>query len=62
VSQSLASCIGAARSRQETVRPVFSRVTRPASDKTSRCFITAGSDMSKGRASSLTDRLSLSLN
>ena len=53
--------MGSARRVQETVRPVFSRVMSPASDKTSRCFITAGSDMAKGLASSLTDRLLPSL-
>lgn len=37
------------------MRPVLVRVISPASDSTSRCFITAGSDMVKGRASSLTD-------
>ena len=45
---------------QATVRPVFLRVTRPASDKTSRCFMMAGSDTGNGRANSLTDRLSRS--
>ena len=33
------------------------RVISPASDSTSRCFITAGSDTENGRASSLTERL-----
>jgi len=61
-SHSFASRIGSARRRQATVRPVFSRVIRPASDSTSRCFITAGSDMSNGFASSLTDALSRALN
>jgi hypothetical protein len=37
------------------VRPVLLRPTSPASDSTSRCFITAGSDMSNGAASSLTE-------
>jgi hypothetical protein len=52
--------MGLARSSQDTTRPFFSRATSPASDSTSRCFITAGSDMAKGLASSLTDRLLLS--
>jgi len=43
------------------MRPVLARVTSPASDSTSRCFITAGSDMAKGLANSLTDTLSVSL-
>jgi hypothetical protein len=38
------------------VRPVLLRVMRPASDNTSRCFITAGKDIANGSASSLTDR------
>ena len=42
------------------MRPFFSRATSPASVSTSRCFITAGSDMAKGLASSLTDTASLS--
>jgi hypothetical protein len=50
--------MGSARSRQATMRPVFARATRPASDNTSRCFITAGSDMAKGCARSLTETLS----
>src|SRR5579871_741373 len=50
--------MGAAFSWQATVRPVFVRVIRPASDKTSRCFITAGSDIEKGSASALTETLS----
>ncbi len=47
--------MGSARSRQETVRPFLLRVTSPASDNTSRCFITAGSDMANGSASTLTE-------
>ena len=43
------------------MRPLFSRPTRPASDSTSRCFMTAGSDIAKGLAISLTDRSSFSL-
>lgn len=50
----MASSMGAAFSWQVTVRPILDRVTSPASDSTSRCFITAGSDMAKGPASSLT--------
>jgi len=53
--------MGSARRRQLTMRPLFSRPTSPASDSTPRCFITAGSDIEKGFASSLTDRLSFSL-
>jgi hypothetical protein len=54
----MASSIGGELSLQLTVRPLFCRVTSPASDSTSRCFITAGSDIENGRASSLIDRLS----
>jgi hypothetical protein len=61
LSQSVAARIGSACKRQATVRPVFSRATSPASESTSRCFITAGSDMAKGLASSVTERLSRSL-
>jgi len=43
------------------MRPVLLRATSPASDSTSRCFITAGSDMAKGWASSLTEALSVLL-
>jgi hypothetical protein len=56
----MASSIGSAASRQATVRPVLTRVTSPASESTSRCFITAGSDIACGRASSDTDTLSAS--
>jgi hypothetical protein len=56
----MASSIGAARSSQLTTRPLLVRLTRPASLSTSRCFITAGSDIENGRANSLTDRPSLS--
>jgi hypothetical protein len=58
LSQASASRIGSAVSRQATTRPVFSRETRPASDSTSRCFMTAGSDIAKGCASSLTESAS----
>jgi hypothetical protein len=51
--------MGSARNRQETVRPFLLRVTSPASDSTSRCFITAGSDMANGSASALTERASV---
>jgi hypothetical protein len=51
----LASRIGSARKWHETMRPDLLRVTSPASDKTSRCFITAGSDIAKGFANSLTE-------
>ncbi len=57
----MASSIGAAVSVQLTVRPALLRVTSPASLSTSRCFITAGSDIENGCASSLTDSPSLSL-
>jgi len=57
----MAFSIGAALSRQLTVRPVLLRVIRPASDNTSRCFITAGSDIENGRANSLTEKLCRSL-
>ena len=57
----MASSIGAAVSWQATVRPVLERVMSPASDSTSRCFMTAGSETGNGFANSLTDRLSLSL-
>jgi hypothetical protein len=53
----MAFSIGAPLSVQLTVRPVFVRVMRPASDSTSRCFITAGNDIENGRASSLTEKL-----
>lgn len=51
--------MGAAVNRHATVRPVFVRVTRPASDSTPKCFMIAGSDIENGSASSLTDRLSV---
>lgn len=51
--------MGSARSRQETVRPDLLRVTSLASDSTSRCFITAGSDIANGSASALIERLSV---
>lgn len=57
----MACSIGAAAIRQDTVRPLLFRVISPASESTSRCFITAGSDMAKGLASSLTEMLSVSL-
>lgn len=50
--------MGAAASWQVTVRPVLVRVISPASDSTSRCFMTAGKDIENGRASSLTETLS----
>ena len=43
------------------MRPFLLRVTRPASDSTSRCFITAGSDIENGLASSLIETASVSL-
>src|SRR5665809_32800 len=54
----MACSIGAAANWQMTVRPVFLRVIRPASDSTSRCFMMAGRDMGNGWASSLTETFS----
>jgi hypothetical protein len=51
----MASCIGAALSRQVTVRPDLLRASNPAADKTSRCFMIAGSDSLNGCASVLTE-------
>ncbi len=48
--------MGSASSRHATVRPVLLRATRPASDRTSRCFIIAGKDTGNGAASSLIER------
>jgi hypothetical protein len=48
--------MAAALSRHVTVRPDFERVISPASVSTSMCFITAGSDILNGFASSLTDK------
>jgi transketolase C-terminal domain/subunit len=56
----MACSIGAAVRRHATVRPVFSRAIRPASDSTSRCLMIAGSDIANGWASSLTEMLSFS--
>jgi len=58
LSQSIACSIGFAVSRHATTRPVFARATRPTSDSMSRCFMIAGSDMSNGSASSLTESAS----
>jgi len=55
----MASSMGPAVSWTATVRPVFVRVMSPASDSTSRCFMTAGRDIEKGRANSLIERLSV---
>jgi hypothetical protein len=57
-SQSIACSIGLAVKWHATVRPVFARATRPASDSTSRCFMIAGNDIANGCARSLTDILS----
>gem|GEM_PF-645386 len=57
----MASSIGPAESCTATVRPVLVRVISPASLSTSRCFITAGSDMENGCASSLTEIVSRSV-
>ncbi len=51
----MASSIGPAVSCTATVRPVLVREISPASFSTSRCFMTAGSDMENGCASSLTE-------
>jgi hypothetical protein len=58
----MAVSIGSGVSSQATMRPVLLRLIRPASDSTSRCFITAGNDIGNGRASLLTEALSPSLN
>jgi hypothetical protein len=57
----MASSIGPAVSCTATVRPVLVREISPASESTSRCFITAGSDIEKGCASSLTEIASRSV-
>jgi hypothetical protein len=54
----MASFMGSEQSLTVTVRPVFARVMSPASSSTSRCFITAGSLIANGLASSLTEALS----
>ena len=51
----MAFSIGSGVSSQATMRPVLVRLIRPASDSTSRCFITAGSDIGK-RARKLAHR------
>lgn len=51
----MASSMGAAFNWHVTVRPVLVRLIRPASESTSRCFMTAGSETGNGRASSLTE-------
>jgi hypothetical protein len=56
----MARSMGAADNRHATVRPVFARVIKPASDSTSRCFMMAGSETGNGRANSLTDTNSCS--
>jgi hypothetical protein len=53
----MACSMGAALNSHATVRPVFERVIKPASESTLRCLMIAGSDMANGRASSLTERL-----
>lgn len=50
----MACSMGSAARRHTTVRPVFLRVIRPASDSTFRCFRIAGSDMENGSARALT--------
>ena len=54
----MAFSIGSGVNSQATMRPVLVRLISPASDSTSRCFITAGSDIGNGCASSLTETLS----
>ena len=54
----MAFSIGSGVSSQATMRPVLVRLISPASDSTSRCFITAGSDIGIGRPSTLTEALS----
>ena len=51
----MAASIGPGESRQRTVRPVLCRSIRLARAKTSRCFITAGSETWNGAAISVTD-------
>jgi hypothetical protein len=58
----MASSIGSGVRSQATMRPVLVRLTNPASESTSRCFMTAGSDIGKGFANSLTETLVPSLN
>jgi len=55
LSQSIACSIGFAVNRHATMRPVFDRAIRPASDSTSRCFMIAGNETGNGFANSLTD-------
>jgi hypothetical protein len=50
----MACSMGSAVKRQVTLRPALVRVMSPAPDSTSRCFMTAGSEMGNGSASSLT--------
>jgi hypothetical protein len=57
----MASSIGSGVRSQATMRPVLVRLTNPASESTSRCFMTAGSDIGKGFANSLTETLVPSL-
>ncbi len=52
--------MGCAVNWQVTVRPIFVRRMRPASESTSRCFMIAGSETGKGFAISLTDMPSCS--
>ncbi len=50
-----ASASAAGLTRQVRTRPAFCETTRPEVSSTARCCITAGSDMSSGRLSSLTE-------
>jgi putative intracellular protease/amidase len=53
-SHAIASRMDPGLRRTVTTRPDFARVISPASSRTPRCFITAGSLMAKGWANSLT--------
>ncbi len=57
----MASAMGAALSRQVTVRPCLERLTRPASERTLRCLSMPGSDIEKGLANALTGMPSVSV-
>ena len=54
----MAFSIGSGVSSQATMRPVLVRLISPASDSTSRCFITAGILIAKGRANSVIESAS----
>jgi hypothetical protein len=50
----MAASIGAGSSRHNTVRPLLARTSSRADSSTSRCLLTAGSEMPKGAAISPT--------